>query len=74
MCGIFLFRFGLFRFCLSRIYLSWIFPFRCKRLFFGVYRLFMDGIFNISELPVLIAEALPGEVSVPLQFFQGGGD
>ena len=47
--------------CRVRIYLSWIFPFRCKRLFFGVYRLFMDGIFNISELPVLIAEALPGE-------------
>ena len=34
----------------------------------------MDRIFNISELPVLIAEALPGEIPVPLQFFQGGSD
>ena len=34
----------------------------------------MDGIFNISELPVLIAEALPGEIPVPLQLLQGGSD
>lgn len=74
MCGIFLSRFRLFGFCLFWIYLSWIFPFRWKCLFFGIYRLFMNRVLNISELPVLIPEALPGEIPVPLQFFQGGGD
>ena len=34
----------------------------------------MDRIFNISELPVLIAEALPGEIPVPLQLLQGGAN
>ena len=74
MCGIFLSRSGLFRFCLSWIYLSWIFPFRWKRLFFSVYRLFMDRVLDVSELPVLIAEALPGEIPMPLQLLQGGSD
>ena len=31
-------------------------------------------ILDVSELPVIIAEALPGEVPVPLQLFQGGSD
>ena len=74
MCGIFLSRFPLFRFCLSWIYLSWIFPFRWNAWFFGSYRLFVDRIFNVSELAVFIAEALSGEVPVPFQLFQGGSD
>ena len=34
----------------------------------------MDRVLNISKLTVLIAEALPGQVSVPLQFFQRRAD
>ena len=74
MCGIFLSRFPLFRFCLSWIYLSWIFPFRWNAWFFGSYRLFVDRIFNVSQLPVMIAETLSGEITMPLQFLQGSSD
>ena len=34
----------------------------------------MNSVLNISELPVFITNTLPGQVAVPLQFFQGGGD
>ena len=67
-------RFRLFRFCLSWIYLSWIFPFRWNTLFYASCGLFMDRILNISQLSVFIAEALPGEIPVPLQLLQGGSN
>ena len=34
----------------------------------------MDRIFNVSQLPVIIAEALSGEITMPLQFLQGSSD